>query len=195
MALQVQDQGRYILFQTYHGNRILALNERRFFAWILGGRSQFLVSTDPDHERARVLQSGRFFLVRMDQAGRLGGGPHLILENRRRYRLYPLPDGLPSPDGFQSPILMEASAWSHEEIARLLEGERGPNGHPNLTGSAAVTYYLRGIRFPNDGPGLVAHARDQGAPPAVLTRLDDIGDARPTTMADVLRLISRAAPP
>ena len=116
VSVTVRDRGRYEVFETNHGNRILALNGERYFAWIEGDESEILVHSDSDHRKDRTQREGKFLVVNYEDDPRHRDMPHLLLQDGDRYREYMLPNGLPSESDYQKRIVSTDESVPTEEI-------------------------------------------------------------------------------
>lgn len=96
MTAIVQGQGRYTLFETPRKNRILVLGDNQWFAWVSGQQGEILVRSDADHERARTVQEGEFYLVNFEDDPDFTDVPHLFLERDGTFQEVILPNGLPT---------------------------------------------------------------------------------------------------
>ena len=79
MPVRILERGRYELLEDAHGHRFLALDGKRWYAWISAQRSPILVRTDSNHAIERTLQRGKYFLVDFRQDPKFKDMPHLFL--------------------------------------------------------------------------------------------------------------------
>ena len=126
MTATVQRHGRYELFETPRENRILALGNDLWFAWVTGEQGEILVRSDEDHERAQTVQEGEFYLVDFETDPSFTDVPHLFLERGSRFQEIILPNGLPTHDDPQKRIVQTDKTVDRDELERhLAAGLRG----------------------------------------------------------------------
>lgn len=126
MTATVQRHGRYELFETPRGNRILTLGGDLWFAWVTGEQGEILVRSDEDHERTRTIQDGEFYLVDFQADPSFTDVPHLFLERESRFQEVILPNGLPTHDDAQRRVVQTDKTVDREELERhLAAGVRG----------------------------------------------------------------------
>lgn len=117
MAIRVQEQGTYELFETTNGNRILVLGEgEQWYAWVEGQQGEILVQSDADHERHRTLQQGRFYLADFEDDPMYRDIPHLFLEKEGRFQEVVLPNGLPTAQDAQKKIIATDRLLGGDEL-------------------------------------------------------------------------------
>jgi hypothetical protein len=105
MAAIIQRQGRYTLFETPDRNKILALGNDLWFAWVGGQQGELLVRSDSDHERERTLQEGEYYLVHFENDPSFTDLPHLFLGSNGAFAEVILPNGLPTDDDIQKRVV------------------------------------------------------------------------------------------
>lgn len=120
MTATVQRHGRYELYETPRDNRILTLGSDLSFAWVTGAQGEILVRSDEDHERARTIQEGEFYLVDFQSDPSFTDVPHLFLEREGSYRELILPNGLPTHDDTQKRVVQTEKTVSREELEQHL---------------------------------------------------------------------------
>lgn len=137
MTATVQRHGRYTLFDTPRENRILTLGNDLWFAWVKGEQGDLLVRSDDDHERARTIQEGEYYLVDFQADPSFTDVPHLFLEHDDRFQELILPNGLPTPDDTQRRVVETAKTLDRDELERNLAGSTRPEsgGERVTTGS------------------------------------------------------------
>jgi hypothetical protein len=192
MPVEVQDHGRYELFETTKGHRILALSHRRWFAWVEGQQGEILVHSDADHREDHTIQEGRFFLVDFRDDPQWKDMPHLFLQKDNSYQVVVVPEGLPTEDNYQKKIVMTDEVLPRDDLERYIRhpAPAGPGeermGRPGGGSMANVTHYLRDIDFPAMKSQVIEHARKQHAPNAVIEQLEKVADRRYVNMADLM---------
>ena len=120
MTATVQRHGRYDLFETPRDNRILTLGNDLWFAWVTGEQGEILVRSDADHERARTIQEGEFYLVDFQSDPSFTDVPHLFLEREGRFQELILPNGLPTHDDSQKRVVATEKTVGRDELERHL---------------------------------------------------------------------------
>lgn len=129
MPVEIQDQGTYELFETANRHRILALDDRKWFALIRGQQGDILVHSDATHTRARTLQQGRFYLADFDQDPRFTDMPHLFLEVDGKYAEWVLPNGLSTERDPQKRVVFTDETLSKTELEDYLrQADRAARG-------------------------------------------------------------------
>lgn len=126
MTATVQRHGRYALFETPRENRILTLGSDLWFAWVKGDQGDILVRSDEDHERARTLQEGEYYLVDFQADPSFTDVPHLFLERDDHFQELILPNGLPTPDDTQRRVVETEKTMERDELERNLAGSTRP---------------------------------------------------------------------
>jgi len=126
MPVRVLDKGRYELFVTNHGHRILALDGNRWFAWIKGKLGDILVRTDSDHVKDHTLQSGKFYLVDVREDPKVKDMLHLFLQKGDKYQERLLPNGLPTDDDPQQRIVATDETIARDELEEYLKRPAPP---------------------------------------------------------------------
>jgi hypothetical protein len=120
MTATVQRNGRYELYETPRDNRILTLGSDLWFAWVTGEQGELLVRSDEDHERARTIQEGEYYLVDFQSDPSFTDVPHLFLEREGSYQELILPNGLPTHDDTQKRVVQTEKTLGREELERHL---------------------------------------------------------------------------
>jgi hypothetical protein len=193
MPAIVREKGRYELFETNHHHRILVLNNRQWFAWVRGQQGDILVLTDSDHQKARTLQQGQFYLVDFEDDPKYKDMPHLFLQDGDRYQELMLPNGLPTEQDRQKRVVKTDQTLPREKLEEYLKhpAPAGPGearmGRPGGGSMANVVHYLKGIDFPANREEVLRYARSRGAPAAVIEQLKELEDRDFENMADLTR--------
>lgn len=120
MTATVQRHGRYTLFETSRENRILSLGDELWFAWIKGQQGEILVSSDSEHERAKTIQQGEYYLVDFENDPSFTDVPHLFLERESEFQEVILPNGLPDGGDNQKRVVATDKTIEREELERHL---------------------------------------------------------------------------
>ena len=122
MSVKVEDKGRYELFETTHGHRILVLDGERWFAWVEGQRGEILVLSDSDHEKVHTVQEGDFYLAAFeDDAEFQNGNPHLFLQKGDDFQELIVPNGLPTEHDNQKKVVSTDETIGKEKLKGHLE--------------------------------------------------------------------------
>lgn len=133
MTATVQRHGRYTLFETPRDNRILLLGGDLTFAWIRGDQGELLVLSDEQHENARTLQEGEYYLVDFHADPSFTDVPHLFLERDGQFQGVILPNGVPTHDDTQKRVVDTGKTVERQELERYLAGEtRGELSEPSV---------------------------------------------------------------
>lgn len=94
MNREIQKTGKYVLFDTTQRYRMISLDEQDFFIWRGANRLEL---SDMGHEAAVILHQGDYFLfIPGIEPGFTAEIPHLACQEGPMYRVYALPQGLPS---------------------------------------------------------------------------------------------------
>jgi hypothetical protein len=198
MPVKVQAQGQCELFETTHQHRILVLDHKQWFAWVQGQQGEILVRSDADHQKDHTIQEGQFYLVDFEHDPTYRDVPHLFLQEGGRYEEVMLPNGLPTEKDYQKKLIKTDNTLAKGELAEYLKhpAPQGPGesrmGRPGGGSMANVAHYLQGIDFPARGREVLRHARDQGAPNAVVDQLQQIEDRRFANMADLMSAVGKS---
>lgn len=120
MTATVRRHGRYTMFETPGGNRILALGSDLWFAWITGDQGELLVRSDADHEQERTVQDGEYYLVDVHNDPSFTDVPHLFLEREGEFQEIILPNGLPTDDDIQKRVVAPDKTITREKLEREL---------------------------------------------------------------------------
>ena len=121
MPVKINDKGRYELFETTRGHRILVLNDEQWFAWVKGQQGEILVHTDSDHEKDHTFQEGEFYLADFEDDPNYRDMPHLFLQNGDRFEEVILPNGLPTEQDKQKKVVDTAETVAHDQLTDHLE--------------------------------------------------------------------------
>jgi hypothetical protein len=122
VSVKVEDKGRYELFETTHGHRILVLDGERWFAWVEGQRGGILVLSDSDHEKDHTVQEGDFYLAEFeDDAEFQNGNPHLFLQKGDDFQELIVPNGLPTEHDNQKKVVGTGETIGKDELKEHLE--------------------------------------------------------------------------
>jgi hypothetical protein len=151
MPAIVREKGHYELFETNHHHRILVLNNRQWFAWVQGQQGDILVLTDSDHQKARTLQQGQFYLVDFEDDPKYKDMPHLFLQDGDRYQELMLPNGLPTEQDRQKRVVKTDEPLPREKLEGYLKhpAPAGP-GEERVGRPGRVSADAAGSR--RDGP-------------------------------------------
>jgi hypothetical protein len=125
MTATVRRHGQYTMFETPSGNRILALGNDLWFAWVRGDEGEILVRSDSDHEQDRTVQEGEYYLVDVQDDPTFTDVPHLFLEREGEFQEIILPNGLPTDDDIQKRIVATDKTISREKLERDLAVSTG----------------------------------------------------------------------
>src|SRR5688500_1364424 len=126
MTATVQRHGRYTLFETPNENRILTLGNDLWFAWVKGEQGDILVRSDEDHDRARTIREGEYYLVDFQADPSFTDVPHLFLERDDHFQELILPNGLPTQDDRQRRVVETEKTMDRDELERNLAGSTRP---------------------------------------------------------------------
>jgi hypothetical protein len=199
VPVDIRDRGRYELFETTHGHRILVLNGERWFAWIEGDEGEILVHSDSDHERDHTIRRGEFLVVDFENDPKYKDMPHLFLQDGESFRELMIPNGLPTEQDHQKKVVRTDETLPREKLRDYLE-DPAPAGEgesrmdrPGGGSMANVAHYLRGIDFPANREEIIEHAHDRAAPDEVLDQLEKIGArGELSDMAEVMEAVGEA---
>lgn len=196
MPVKIRDEGNYELFETTHDNRILALNDKRWFAWVEGQAGELLVQSDSDHKKKRTVQKGRFYAVDFQDDPKYKDMPHLFLEKDGKYQEAVIPNGLPTGSDHQKKVVMTGDSLEREKLEDYLKNpaEAGPGeermDRPGGGSMANLTHHLQGVDFPANREDLIKHAKDNGAPQEVISQLEKLAKgSKHDSMADLTSAI------
>ena len=121
MSVEVRDKGHYELFETTKHHQILALNDKRYFAWIKGQQGEILVHSDSDHKKDKTLQEGEFYEVDFEDEEDYQDMPHLLLEKGSSYEEHMLPNGLPTEKDHQKKVVNTNKSLSKDKLKKTLK--------------------------------------------------------------------------
>ena len=121
MSASVKEKGNYELLETTHGHRILALNDKRWFAWVEGQEGEILVHSDSDHQKDQTIQDGQFYLADFqDDTEFQNNQPHLFLQKGDEFQELIVPNGLPTENDSQKKVLSTGDTVSKDELTEHL---------------------------------------------------------------------------
>lgn len=193
MAIHIQEEGHYELFETTRGHRILVLDDALWFAWVEGQQGEILVWTDTDHQKSHTLQRGRFVVADFEDDPNYRDMPHLFLkEEQGPYQELVLPKGLPTEDDDRKKIIATDNRIAADELETYLDRPEATRGGSDLGGTRSagdVAEHLEGVDFPARREELVRQARGNNAPPEVVDRLERLDEDTYTEMAEVRRAL------
>jgi hypothetical protein len=129
MAARIRAQGRYELFETAHHHKVLVLDKKQWFAAVEGQQGDILVKSNEEHEKAHMLQDGKFFIVEFKDDPKFNDVTHLFLENGEMYQEIILPNGLPSNRDTQKRIVWTDDTMPKDDLEYYLD-------HPKSTSTA-----------------------------------------------------------
>jgi hypothetical protein len=84
------------------------------------------VRSDEDHERARTIQEGEYYLVDFQADPSFTDVPHLFLERDDHFQELILPNGLPTQDDTQRRVVETEKTMERDELERNLAGSTRP---------------------------------------------------------------------
>jgi hypothetical protein len=122
MTAMVQRHGRYTLFETTRDNRILILGGDLTVVWVRGEQGEILALSDEQHDNARTIQEGEYYLVDFRADPSFTDVPHLFLETDGQFHELILPNGLPTHDDTQKRVVATEKTVEREELERNLVG-------------------------------------------------------------------------
>lgn len=128
MTATLQRHGRYTLFETPRQNRILALDDAEWFAWVDGQQGEILVRSGRDHDREEVIQEGEFYLVDFEDDPAFTDVPHLFLERDGQFVEVILPNGLPTDSDEQKRVVGTDKTVDRESLEQVLGTSPGTEG-------------------------------------------------------------------
>jgi hypothetical protein len=120
MGANVQKQGEYELFETTEQHRILILNGNEWYAWVGGQQSPLLVKSDGDHEKAKTLADGKFYLIDFKGDEEFRDQPHLFLLRDGEYQVLILPNGLPTDSDHQKRLVESDETISPNKLRKYV---------------------------------------------------------------------------
>ncbi len=123
MRGKLENEGHYELFRTTHGNQILNLNDKRFFAVVKGQQGDLLIATDEDHEKDKSLKQGHFYLSDFDDDPEFRDMPHLFLEEGNKYREWILPNDKPTKNDYQKKLVKSGSLVPKSKVEKHVKGK------------------------------------------------------------------------
>ncbi len=122
MSVNVEGKGRYELFETTHGHRILVLSDKQWFAWVEGQKGEILVLSDSDHEKDHTIQEGDFYLADFQDDPKFQNNqPHLFLQKGDEFKELIVPNGLPTENDSQKKVVSTDDAISKDELMEHLQ--------------------------------------------------------------------------
>jgi len=122
MRGKLEKQGNYELFETTNGHQILNLNNKNYFAVIKGQKGDMLIATDSDHEKARTINKGKFYLADFDNDPEFSDMPHLFLQEGDKYREWILPNDEPSKADYQKKLVRTKKMVSKSKVEEHVKG-------------------------------------------------------------------------
>lgn len=122
MKGKLEKEGKYELFETTRGNHILALNNKSYFAVVKGKYGDILVTTNADHQKAKSIKSGKFYLANFDDDPEFRDLPHLFLEEGNKFRVWILPNNTPSKNNYQKKLVKTNNLVSKETVEYHVKG-------------------------------------------------------------------------
>lgn len=94
MSREIKRAGNYQRFETTQRYHMISLDEEDFYVWRGPDRLEL---SDFGHEASEILHEGDYFLfIPRNEPGLKAGIPHLACQEGEQYRVYLLPQGLPS---------------------------------------------------------------------------------------------------
>lgn len=96
--IRLIQQGKYELFETARQTKILRLDNKQIFVWILAGKiGQILISSQKIHKSDHVLSVGNYRLYEVENEPEFTDLYHLeLFTGDGTWQGYLLPTGLPS---------------------------------------------------------------------------------------------------
>jgi len=117
MAGKPEKEGKYELFESNHGNIILNLNDKNYFAIIRGNYGEILVKSDSDHVKEKTLKKGNFYLANFESDPAFKDMPHLFLEEKDNlYKEWILPNDRPTKADYQKKLIKTQHLISKEKM-------------------------------------------------------------------------------
>ncbi len=123
MRGKLENEGHYELFETTHGNQILNLNDKHFFAVVKGQRGDILVGTNEDHKKDKTLKEGHFYLSDFDDDPEFRDLPHLFLQEGNKYREWILPNDKPTQKDYQKKLVKTGNLVPRSKVERHVKGK------------------------------------------------------------------------
>lgn len=94
MRMTILKKGHYQLFETTQRYRMITLDDRDFYIWRGPDRIEL---SDVGHEAAEILHQGDYLLFQPAQESLINQESlQLACQEGSRYRIYELPQGLPT---------------------------------------------------------------------------------------------------
>jgi hypothetical protein len=123
MRGKLESEGHYELFETTHGNQILNLNNKDFFAVIKGKRGDILVATDSNHKKSKTIKEGQFYLADFEDDPEFSDMTHLFLQEGNKYREWLLPNDKPTEKDYQKKLVKSENLVSKSKVEKHIKGE------------------------------------------------------------------------
>ena len=95
MSRELKTEGKYELFKSIEGKRILNLDNQAYYQFGEEHRSDFMAYSEPDPAKDSSISTGKYFLTGKKKESNLNGPFNLYLEEAGEFNEYQLPDGLP----------------------------------------------------------------------------------------------------
>ncbi len=96
--IKLLQSGNYHLIETQSHTKILNLNGKKTYAWVVaGGIGEILVASHKTHRIDHILSVGKYRLYEIRDEKKFRGVPHLeLLVGQGLWQGYTLPTGLPN---------------------------------------------------------------------------------------------------
>ena len=132
MKGKLEKEGKYELFETNHGNEILNLNDKDFYAIVNGQKGQILVKSNADHEKKKTIQKGQFYLADFEDDPEFRDMPHLFLKDGSKYSELILPNDVPTKGDHQKKLITTKTKVGEAKVKEHVKG-KGNTGSEKTT--------------------------------------------------------------
>ncbi|WP_373057625.1 hypothetical protein [Zunongwangia sp. H14] len=123
MRGKLKKEGKHELFRTTHGNQILNLDDKDFYALVEGQKGDVIVLSDEDHKKQSSLSKGKYYYADFQDDPEFQDMRHLFMEDGNKFRELILPEGLPTKSDTQKKLIRESKKLSKEKILEHVKGK------------------------------------------------------------------------
>ena len=127
MRGKLEREGTYEWFKTTHGNDILVLDDKDYFALVEGQQSDLIVASDSDHQKQRTQQKGDYYLAAFQDDPEFRDQPYLFLQNKNKFNALLLPQGLPDTRNHSKIVIHTQDELDPAKVEEHVHG-RGNKG-------------------------------------------------------------------
>ena len=136
MRGDLKKEGKYELFETNHGNEILNLDDKKFYAFVEGDKGDVIVYSDSDHKKKKTISKGKYYYADFEDDPEFKDMRHLFMEDGSKFKEIILPQGLPKEKDYQKKLVRTDEKISKKKVEEHVKGKGNKGSEKQYEGKS-----------------------------------------------------------